>query len=157
MNINEMVVGSKLYRTKGVVRHVGVALMNGRILHITPNLGVELTDLYGFAQGQLVTHNPPNEEIDSWALEQRASELLNNKPAYRWWAFNCEHLASYVQTGQKVSSQLQAGFAGAVAHLAMSKKPSVAGAILSVCGALAIERAMLYAKEISKNYVNLTY
>lgn len=157
MNSNEIGVGSKVYRTKGAVRHVGIMLMQGRILHIAPAKDVELTDLNGFSGGHKVSFNHPPMGTDVWAVEKRATEVMRNGPVYRWWALNCEHLASYVQTGQKMSNQLQAGIAGAVAHLAMSKKPTFSGAVLSAMGALAIERAMHSSKEISKNSVNLTY
>lgn len=146
MNTNGLNVGSKIYRMKGPVRHVGVVLTNGCILHITPNLGIELTDLNGFSRGHSVTRIPPPAGIDVRELERRAFELLENGPAYQWWAFNCEHLVSYVQTGRKVSNQLQAGFLGLAGYMILSKKPQLSGALLGVGVGLLAERALHSAK-----------
>lgn len=147
MNINELIPGSKLYHTKGAVRHVGVVLLYDRILHITPSLGVVLTDYHGFSQGHSVTHRIPEISVDYQAMEVRAQELLNNNPGYQWWAFNCEHLVSYVLTGKKVSTQLRAAGYGLVGHLILSEKVSVKGAAICVGLGLLGEWAMHSARK----------
>lgn len=103
-----------LYRSKGLLQHVGVPRPNGMVLHNSPDNGVELVTYETFAKGQPVktrTISGPTETD----LAVRLRQILNSNGNYNVTASNCEHLVSYLVSGSAHSPQLQGVFLGAAA------------------------------------------
>lgn len=92
----------------GVLRHVGLLLPNGFVVHCAPGRGEHSTTLEHFASGHDVTIHtivPP----DQWSVVlARIAEALQHPRVYHPTANNCEMFVNRMLSGQSVSPQLQA-------------------------------------------------
>lgn len=112
MNFN-IQLGDLLYRTKGIVQHVGVYLGNGQVAHNSPTNGTELVDFEMFSNGEdikVVHINFDNRHL----LVERLEQLMAMDGRYNAIRNNCEHLATYLISGRASSSQLRGIAGGAV-------------------------------------------
>jgi hypothetical protein len=103
--LNELRPGDLLTCKKNVfISHVGVYLGLGQILQNTPGRGEHVVDWNSFADGRAVTirhtNTPPH------LVAQRASQLLRQARPYNPIFNNCEHTASAVIDGFRVSGQV---------------------------------------------------
>lgn len=127
-------IGDLLYRSKGLVEHVGVFLGNNKVVHSSPDYGISIDTLDDFSKNKTVkivsvTDSNKNE------LATRLQRLLSYDSNYDLFANNCEHVASYLINGRKLSPQLQASialslFGGILAFT--TNKPIVRSMIVSL-------------------------
>ena len=104
---NSLKTGDLLYRSKGIVQHVGVYWGDQQVLHNQPPKGVLVTHYEEYAQGKsvkVIKINHDNQEL----LVTRLQEIMDSGNNYHLLANNCEHLANYLINGRKNSPQLQA-------------------------------------------------
>ncbi|ELV8595293.1 C40 family peptidase [Vibrio fluvialis] len=118
---NKLNLGDLLYRSKGLVEHAAVYIGKNRVIHTSPENGVEVITLEEYAAGQrikVVRTSFGNQEL----LEKRLHEILSTSSSYQLLTDNCEHLASYLLHGRKASPQIQAAFCGAIIGLLLGRK-----------------------------------
>jgi hypothetical protein len=116
-------MGDLLYRQKNFVEHAGVYLGSEMVFHISPTNGAETISFSEYAEGltvKIVHTNFDNKHI----LEQRISEILQSNSNYNFGSNNCEHIASYIIYGKKMSSQVQATLCGAIICMLFGRKLS---------------------------------
>jgi hypothetical protein len=117
MNRN-LEVGDTLYRTKGIVKHVGLLIGENQVLHNSPNGNVQVCTWAEYSEGKTVkivsNSLGPFEKL---RLLNQAEQLLKEAKGYGVFTFNCEHLVSLIQSGKPTSKQLQGAAAGAAIGL----------------------------------------
>ena len=128
--------GNMLYRYKGLVRHLGVCIGNGLVLHNSPIKGVEAVSYGEFSAGQdvqVVRKSIVNEQ----EFDDRVHEVQNKENSYQLIYNNCEHIANYLVSGEKKSPQVKAVILGATAGLCSSNKNQILmmtiGALMGLC------------------------
>lgn len=100
--------GDVISRPKGIVlRHYGIVLLNGCVLHNTPSEGEHASTASEFAAGHEPRLHPVRGEMRAWVLHN-ASAVLANPRGYDLFVNNCEHTVTRILTGEPSSSQLQA-------------------------------------------------
>jgi hypothetical protein len=108
LQIGDMIrVDRPLYRHVGI--YVGQRAFDPRdVIHNDKGGGVVLSTLADFSAGSAVfIHQPAAGDIfEREAIVQRAFSLLGIK--FDLLAFNCEHAATFAQSGKSESPQLQA-------------------------------------------------
>ncbi len=107
-----MEMGDLLYRSKDFVKHCGVYIGNGLVLHHSPKKGTEIINYEDFSVGLdvgVVRTNSDN--LDD--LEERLNEILNAGGGYNALTNNCEHIATYMVYGRTFSHQVQGATIGA--------------------------------------------
>lgn len=107
-------------KTHGPGLHVGVALPNGMVAHMTPS-GPAMVSLAAFAQGREVSRGKECAH-DRWQqLQFRTLRSLEGMPPYDLLSRNCEHYATWLLGEKPESSQVNAavliGLLGVVVHL----------------------------------------
>jgi cell wall-associated NlpC family hydrolase len=103
--------GDLLHRNKGIVQHAGVYLGNEQVLHNQPEKGVVITGYSEYAEGKDVKITSIS-DTDKPLLARRLREILENNSRYKLLTNNCEHIANYLISGRKMSSQVQATLVG---------------------------------------------
>ena len=107
-------LGDLLYRSKGIVQHVGVYIGNKEVVHTTPDNGVEIINLNEFKNGQnvdVVKADPLQEHN----IAARLKRLFAGDKQYRLLSKNCQHIAHSLVHGMSTSPQLNRSLAfGAV-------------------------------------------
>jgi hypothetical protein len=89
----------------GLFNHYGTGLSSGMIAHTTPGPGKHIGTLGEFADGQPVAVlRPVRTTLENAMVEQRAVSNLGKPYAL---ADNCEHDASFAQTGVPGSGTLK--------------------------------------------------
>lgn len=119
--------GDVVYRRKGLVRHKGLVLGDGRVLHNSPGRGEHISLLSEFGAGQRI-----------W-IEQRgaasrgnvATALPDYSRRYHLLTNNCEHTISRATHGRAESPQLKSWIAGiglGALAFALTRHPGAAAA-----------------------------
>jgi hypothetical protein len=116
-NYSNLKVGDLLYRPKGPVEHAGVYLGTGQVLHIQPG-GLAVTAPFtDYSKGKLVAVRRLKIQLKE-GFKTRLAEVVQSNASYSLLSNNCEHIAYYLTTGERMSPQLQAalalGFAGSL-------------------------------------------
>jgi hypothetical protein len=108
-------IGDSLAVKRGVYEHicvyVGPRFLDGRdVIHNDKGDVVKFTTLAAFSKGSPIHLRKagPSDYFQRQAVLQRAHELVGTK--YNLLNFNCEHAATYIQTGRAESPQLQGAF-----------------------------------------------
>ena len=99
--------GDILKRNKGLHEHVGVAWVDGRVLHNSPRLGEHLSSVDEFAAGRAIRVQPTPARYRDRVLAQ-GTAVLRAPRGYHLLRNNCEHTAHYVVHGRPTSPQLLA-------------------------------------------------
>lgn len=130
-------MGDLLYRSKGLVEHAAIYLGNNLVFHTSPKNGPETLSLEEYSEGKVIKVIHTNES-DVAILQGRIEQIMQSAKRYNVLTDNCEHLASYLLLGRKLSPQLQATAVGAIVGLIIGRNMSRGGVFLSVllCGAL---------------------
>lgn len=92
------------------ITHSGTYMGGGLVAHNSPKKGLVKEPLEAFANGQEV-HVIENGGISEQLLHERF-EQCQADPNYRLFGNNCEHLCSFLETGNATSPQLQGGVTG---------------------------------------------
>lgn len=106
-------MGSLLFRSKGIVEHVGIYLGFNRVIHTVPETGIAIVDVKEFSAGKSV-RVVKAEHVDELTLSARIRELMSSNTEYSLSARNCQHIANYILTGNKKSPQLRWSITSAV-------------------------------------------
>lgn len=115
-------IGDILYRSKGIVQHVGILIRENQVLHNSPDGNVQISCLSEYSQGKKVkVVSKSLDLLEQKRLIDKAESLLLDAKQYGVITFNCEHLASMIQSGKPTSEQLQAAGLGAAAGLIFSR------------------------------------
>ena len=133
-----------LFRRKGIVLHTGI-LWQGRVIHIRPGSGLQTTSFEEFAAGQSV-RRMSIQAVDIEAVLERLEVISQLNLDYSLFSNNCEHIANFLITGNKISPQLQlallmAGIGGFVGNH-NGWKGTICGATILGLGSLAISNAI---------------
>ncbi len=131
--------GDTLSRRKGLVRHTGVALGDGRVLHNLPGRGEHISSEAAFGNGQQVQVQRRSRAQRERALAgARRYDLAHNygysqanPRRYHLLSNNCEHTVHRVSSGRARSPQLRGWLAGlglAGAALLVTRHPGLAAA-----------------------------
>ncbi|MEJ1421828.1 MAG: hypothetical protein Q2484_14985 [Candidatus Sedimenticola sp. (ex Thyasira tokunagai)] len=92
------------------ITHSGTYLGAGVVAHLSPSKGLVVEPVEAFAGGQEVKI-VENGGICEQLLRDRL-QLCQTDSKYRLFGNNCEHLCSYLESGDSKSPQLQGGVAG---------------------------------------------
>lgn len=111
MNSN-LKMGSLLFRSKGIVVHVGIYLGFNRVMHSVPETGIAIVGVKEFSAGKNV-RVVKAEDVDELTLSARIKELVSGNTEYSLSDRNCQHIANYILTGRKKSPQLRWSVASA--------------------------------------------
>ncbi len=112
MNDN-LKMGTLLFRSKGVVEHVGVYVGFGRVIHTIPETGVNVVSIDEFGDGKSI-RVVDVDDIDSATLSSRINEVLSGDITYSLSKRNCQHVANYIISGNKKSPQLRWSITSAI-------------------------------------------
>ena len=112
--------GDLLHRSKGIIQHAGVYLGDGLVLHNQPTVGSKVTSYAQYAVGKTVKVTR-FKRTDLNKLTERLYEIIDDNQGYALFGNNCEHIASYLIQGRKLSPQIQATticavIGGAIGH-----------------------------------------
>lgn len=107
----ENLLGAIIFRTKGLVKHFGVCLGDGYVIHCHPNDGVKVVSYQEFAIGYPVSLKE-HPIVTRAEINNRLKRLLAGEPNYRIFSNNCEHVAYYLVKGFKESPQLRNALLG---------------------------------------------
>jgi len=103
---NNLKMGSLLFRSKGIVEHVGIYLGFGKVIHTVPETGISVVSIKQFSAGQSIKIVKA-ENVDALTLTTRIKELMSGNTEYSLSDRNCQHIANYILTGSKKSPQLR--------------------------------------------------
>lgn len=111
--------------------HAGTYLGANRVVHINPD-GLKIESLKAFASGSQIGVVPKN--VSQQHLFQRLEKVFQEKKAYDVVAWNCEHLANYLQEGKPESLQLRGAGIGLAAGIGIAKmrKMGMGGTLATV-------------------------
>lgn len=118
--MNQIPVGTKLSRAKGLLTHYGICYGNGWVFENIPGVGCRIATWDDFRQGQqvFIVGGPA---IDAALLYSRIDAEISARRPYDAIFNNCEHAVTRVLNGEAASSQVAGfGFATAVAVLALA-------------------------------------
>lgn len=110
--------GNGLYRAKGKVQHAGTYWKDGKVVEHGPK-GVRVISYEEFADGQEV--QVLANEVALEVLELRIKIVLTVTGKYNFALNNCEHVASYLQTGSKSSEQVLLSSIGGSLGVALAR------------------------------------
>ena len=103
---DKLTMGSLLFRSKGIVEHVGIYLGFGKVIHTVPDTGVAVVDIKEFGDGKVI-RIVGTDELDVETLSARINEVFAGDTDYSLSSNNCQHIANYILTGGKQSPQLR--------------------------------------------------
>lgn len=133
-----------LFRPKGIALHAGI-LWQGRVIHIRPGTGLQTTSLEEFAADQSM-RRMSIQVVDIETVLERLEALSQLNLDYSLFINNCEHIANFLMTGNKISPQLQLALlmAGIGAFVGSQNgwKGTIYGATALGLGSLAICNAI---------------
>jgi hypothetical protein len=109
---NNLKIGSLLLRKKGIFEHTAIYLGQGRVVHTTPETGVDIVSYEQFANNQHVNVIHV-EHLDVETLSLRLEEIFAEDRRYCLISKNCQHIAHYLINGTSKSSQLNCTVGGA--------------------------------------------
>lgn len=89
----------------GVVRHFGIYLGDGRVLHNVPIHGEHVTSLDSFGRGRKIFVEKIPEHQRDFVL-RNAAEILRDPDRYSLLRNNCEHTVYRAVSGSPESPQL---------------------------------------------------
>lgn len=121
--------GDTVSRRKGLVKHQGVALGDGRVLHNIPGRGEHISSEAEFSLGRKVSVVKRSRSERERALSSAAN--WHAPRSYSLFTNNCEHTVNRASTGQARSPQLRGWVAGvglAGAALVLTRHPGLAAA-----------------------------
>jgi hypothetical protein len=98
--------GSLLFRSKGIVEHVGVYLGGGRVIHSVPETGVKVVLIKEFSNGKTIKIQEV-ESLDVETLSARIETIFSGSTEYCLTSRNCQHIANYLIHGTPISPQLK--------------------------------------------------
>lgn len=81
------------------------------VIHTTPDRGLHITSFEEFSASQEVSEKILHSDYHSGAVE-RANTLLLISPSYNLLLMNCQHLSSFIATGEATCGELQATICG---------------------------------------------
>lgn len=140
---SKLKTGDLLYRSKGLVEHAGVYLGAGRVLHIQPGGSAVTVPFQQYADGKMVAVK--RQGVQPHGFLKRLDEVSQNQSTYSLTSNNCEHIAHYLTSGERMSPQLQValglGFFGGVLAAKGKMSNFVAGAGLAGFAALLVSNA----------------
>ncbi|WP_198781895.1 hypothetical protein [Shewanella putrefaciens] len=103
----KMMIGDRVYRSKGAVMHVGVIVSENLVAHNSPDNNVEVVSIEQFAQGKELKYQRST-KVDPDALLSQLEKIKNENKRYCPFSFNCEHFANRLLGDNKGSGQLLA-------------------------------------------------
>lgn len=117
------------------ITHSATYMGDGRVAHLSPGKGLVVEDMTDFAAGQRpeVIRNGGIAEVLLWDR----LEMFKTHQNYRLFTNNCEHLCSFLETGQSESRQLRGGVLGFATGYAVTKYLGNSNIFLSL-GLLAV-------------------
>lgn len=121
--------GDTVSRRKGLVKHHGVALGDGRVLHNIPGRGEHISSEAEFSLGRKVSVVKRSRSERERAMSSAAN--WHAPRSYSLFTNNCEHTVNRASTGQAKSPQLRGWVAGvglAGAALVLTRHPGLAAA-----------------------------
>ncbi|GIU35991.1 lecithin retinol acyltransferase family protein [Shewanella schlegeliana] len=110
---NNLKPGSLLFRSKGIVEHVGVYLGGDRVIHSSPETGVKVVLIKEFCKGKAIKVQNV-EDLDVETLSARIETIFAGSTEYCLTSRNCQHIANYLIHGTPVSPQLRWALLGGV-------------------------------------------
>lgn len=119
--------GDVVYRRKGLVRHKGLVLGDGRVLHNAPGRGEHISHMSEFGAGQRVWI----EQRGVASSRSTATVLPDRSRNYHLLTNNCEHTISRATRGRAESPQLKSWIAGiglGALAFALTRHPGAAAA-----------------------------
>lgn len=121
-------IGDRIYRSKGLVMHVGVVVGHDLVAHNSPDNNVEVISMERFSQGKKVELQRSN-GVDPAALNAQLQRITKEKRHYCPIKFNCEHFANEL-LGKKGGSEqvLAALFIGSLGLTSKNKLLGLAAA-----------------------------
>lgn len=132
--------GDIVSRRKGPLRHKGIVMGDGRILHNTPLRGEHVVDEIEFSAGRRVRVEQRNERF---GYSTRAHAEPFRAQRYNLFTNNCEHTVHRATTGRAHSPQLKAWMAGltvGAAVFALTRHPGAAAAAYALGRAIIARR-----------------
>lgn len=121
--------GDTVSRRKGLVKHQGVALGDGRVLHNIPGRGEHISSEAEFSLGRKVSVVKRSRAERERALANAAN--WRTARSYSLFTNNCEHTVNRASMGRAKSPQLRGWVAGvglAGAALVLTRHPGLAAA-----------------------------
>lgn len=103
--MTQFVLGDVLERDKGVIKHVGIYMGGGVVLHASPDHGVAVTSLADFAKGQSVRLNRRT-HLSPYILYLRARAAIARQERYDVVTNNCLDLTNEIVTGKRENAVL---------------------------------------------------
>jgi hypothetical protein len=103
----KMMIGDRVYRSKGAVMHVGVIVSESLVAHNSPDNNVEVISIEQFAQGRLI-RTKRSTDVNPGALLAQLEKIKKENQRYCPLSFNCEHFANKLLGNNKGSEQLLA-------------------------------------------------
>lgn len=100
-------IGDRIYRSKGLVMHVGVVVGHDLVAHNSPDNNVEVVSMKQFSQGKKVELKRSN-GVDPIVLNAKLQCISEEKRSYCPIKFNCEHFANELLGTKDGSEQLLA-------------------------------------------------
>jgi len=111
VNTYKLIPGDRLLVIKGsVILHSSTYMGRGLVAHISPEKDLIVETLAKFADGREL-HIRANGGVAE-SLLWRRFEIFKKNSKYCPFTNNCEHLCNFLETGMRVSPQLQGGVAG---------------------------------------------
>lgn len=101
--MSQFAQGDVLERNKGLVKHVGIYMGDGLVLHASPEYGVAITSLTDFAKGEEVRLNRRT-NLSLYVLYPRARAAIARREQYDAVTNNCVDLVNEVVTGKRESA-----------------------------------------------------
>ena len=121
--------GDIVYRRKGLVRHKGLVLTDGRVLHNTPGNGEHISHLSDFGAGRRIFLEQRTGSFEG--ARSGAHALPDRSRGYHLLTNNCEHTISRATRGRAESPQLKSWLAGiglGTVTFALTRHPGAAAA-----------------------------
>ncbi|ABO23135.1 hypothetical protein Shew_1265 [Shewanella loihica PV-4] len=100
-------IGDRVYRSKGLVMHVGVMVDRDLVAHNSPDNNVEVISMEHFSQGKKVELKR-SIGVDPTALKAQLQRISEENRRYCPISFNCEHFANELLGTKDGSEQLLA-------------------------------------------------
>ncbi len=145
-------IGDLLYRSKGIVQHVGVFLGGNKVLHNSPDCNTVIVTLEKFSANKpikVVRRSIKEPEL----FKQRIDYALTIGKTYNPLCYNCEQLATYVVEGSSQSKQIVGTVVGSAIGLIIDrvfnlKSPFLSSAAGGVVGCALVNKQRKYDSEV---------
>ncbi|MCL1077042.1 hypothetical protein D5R81_03915 [Parashewanella spongiae] len=145
-------IGDLLYRSKGIVQHVGVFLGGNKVLHNSPDCNTAIVSLEKFSADKpikVVRRSIKEPEF----FKQRIDYALTIEKTYNPFSYNCEQLATYVVEGNSQSKQIVGTVIGSAIGLIVDrvfnlKSPVLSMAAGGIAGCAVINKQRQYDSKV---------